>query len=93
MLEFLIDRVTPPIGELIVVADGDGNLRTIDWTDHETRMKQRYTLSHLAYDVQAQSGVTERCFGRCLAWACASGPSPDSTWGTSTPMPASCACA
>src|SRR5215813_10317519 len=40
MLEFLIDRVATPIGELIVVADGDGNLRTIDWTDHEVRMKQ-----------------------------------------------------
>ena len=40
MLEFLIDRVTTPIGELIVVADSEGNLRTIDWTDHEARMKQ-----------------------------------------------------
>src|SRR5690349_20518017 len=40
MLEFLIDRVATPIGELIVVADSDGNLRTIDWTDHEKRMKQ-----------------------------------------------------
>jgi methylated-DNA-[protein]-cysteine S-methyltransferase len=40
MLEFLIDRVTTPMGELIVVADRDGNLRTIDWTDHEARMKQ-----------------------------------------------------
>jgi methylated-DNA-[protein]-cysteine S-methyltransferase len=40
MLEFLIDRVATPIGELIVVADGDGNLRTVDWTDHETRMKR-----------------------------------------------------
>ena len=27
--------------------------------DDETREKQRYTLSHLAYDVKAQTGVTE----------------------------------
>jgi uncharacterized radical SAM superfamily Fe-S cluster-containing enzyme len=27
--------------------------------DDETRRQQRYTLSHLAYDVQAQTGVTE----------------------------------
>jgi uncharacterized radical SAM superfamily Fe-S cluster-containing enzyme len=27
--------------------------------DDETRARQRYTLSHLAYDVKAQSGVTE----------------------------------
>jgi methylated-DNA-[protein]-cysteine S-methyltransferase len=40
MLEFLIDRVATPIGELIVVADAEGNLRTVDWTDHEKRMKQ-----------------------------------------------------
>ncbi len=39
-LEFFIDRLATPIGELIVIADGNGRLRTIDWTDHETRMKQ-----------------------------------------------------
>jgi uncharacterized radical SAM superfamily Fe-S cluster-containing enzyme len=27
--------------------------------DDETRARQRYTLSHLAYDVQAQTGITE----------------------------------
>jgi methylated-DNA-[protein]-cysteine S-methyltransferase len=39
-LDFLIDRIATPIGELIVVADREGQLRTIDWTDHEARMKQ-----------------------------------------------------
>jgi len=39
-LDFLIDRLATPIGELIVIADRDGALRTIDWTDHEARMKQ-----------------------------------------------------
>lgn len=52
--DFFIDRMTTPIGELIVIADSDGKLRTIDWTDHEARMKQlldryygkgRYTLT------------------------------------------------
>ena len=52
--DFLIDRLATPIGELIVIADRDGALRTIDWTDHEARMKQlldraygrgRYTLT------------------------------------------------
>ncbi|MCW5737779.1 MAG: methylated-DNA--[protein]-cysteine S-methyltransferase [Enhydrobacter sp.] len=37
-LDFLIDRIATPIGELIVIADHEGKLRTIDWTDHETRM-------------------------------------------------------
>ena len=38
-LDFLIDRIATPIGELIVIADREGKLRTIDWTDHEARMK------------------------------------------------------
>ncbi|MFI5032137.1 MAG: methylated-DNA--[protein]-cysteine S-methyltransferase [Reyranellales bacterium] len=52
--DFVIDRLATPIGELIVIADADGALRTIDWTDHEERMKLlldryygkgRYTLT------------------------------------------------
>jgi methylated-DNA-[protein]-cysteine S-methyltransferase len=52
--DFFIDRMATPIGELIIIADGDGKLRTIDWTDHEKRMKVlldryygkgRYTLT------------------------------------------------
>ena len=39
-LDFFIDRLATPIGELIVIADREGRLRTIDWTDHEARMKQ-----------------------------------------------------
>ena len=53
-LDFLIDRTATPIGELIIIADREGRLRTIDWTDHEARMKLlldryygkgRYTLT------------------------------------------------
>lgn len=53
-LEFLIDRLATPIGELVIIADREGALRTIDWTDHEKRMRQlldryyrksRYTLT------------------------------------------------
>jgi methylated-DNA-[protein]-cysteine S-methyltransferase len=40
MVDFFIDRLPTPIGELIVIADGQGRLRTIDWTDHEKRMRQ-----------------------------------------------------
>jgi methylated-DNA-[protein]-cysteine S-methyltransferase len=39
-LAFLMDRLQTPIGELLIVADRAGNLRTIDWTDHEARMRQ-----------------------------------------------------
>jgi len=39
-LLLLIDRLPTPAGEMIVIADTDGNLRVIDWTDHEARMRQ-----------------------------------------------------
>jgi methylated-DNA-[protein]-cysteine S-methyltransferase len=38
ILDLLIDRIDTPIGEMILIADKDGNLRVIDWTDHEARM-------------------------------------------------------
>ena len=38
-LKFLVDRLATPIGELLIVADLAGKLRTIDWTDHEARMR------------------------------------------------------
>lgn len=37
-LDFLVDRLPTPVGELVVVADRDGRLRAVDWTDHEDRM-------------------------------------------------------
>jgi methylated-DNA-[protein]-cysteine S-methyltransferase len=39
-LDLLIDRIATPAGEMIVIADKEGNLRVIDWTEHEARMKQ-----------------------------------------------------
>jgi methylated-DNA-[protein]-cysteine S-methyltransferase len=33
-----MDRMATPIGELLLVADSEGNLRAVDWSDHEERM-------------------------------------------------------
>jgi methylated-DNA-[protein]-cysteine S-methyltransferase len=53
-LEFKVDRLATPVGELLIVADAEGRLRTVDWTDHEARMhllldrycgKGRYSMS------------------------------------------------
>ncbi len=38
-LQLFFDRLPTPIGELIVVADGEGHLRAVDWTEHESRMR------------------------------------------------------
>ena len=34
-----IERLKTPIGEMLIVIDAEGNLRTTDWTDHEDRMR------------------------------------------------------
>src|SRR5262249_47042711 len=39
-LAFVFDHLPTPIGELIVVADADGHLRAVDWTEHEARMRR-----------------------------------------------------
>jgi len=37
-LSLLIDRLTTPIGEMLIVMDHQGRLRAADWADHERRM-------------------------------------------------------
>jgi methylated-DNA-[protein]-cysteine S-methyltransferase len=38
-LSLLVDRIPTPIGELVVIADHDGRLRAIDWSDYASRMR------------------------------------------------------
>jgi len=38
ILKLLKDQFETPIGEIVIVADQDGNLRAVDWTDHTDRM-------------------------------------------------------
>lgn len=46
VLDLLMDRMKTPIGEMLIVADHDGNLRAVDWTDHETRMRRLLQLHY-----------------------------------------------
>jgi methylated-DNA-[protein]-cysteine S-methyltransferase len=46
VLRLLIDRINTPIGELLIVADQDGNLRAVDWTDHQARMRRLLRLHY-----------------------------------------------
>ena len=45
VLKLWIDRISTPIGEMLIVADHDENLRAVDWTEHQTRM-QRFLRLH-----------------------------------------------
>lgn len=46
ILPLLIDRIETPIGEMLIVADREGHLRAVDWTDHETRMRRLLRLHY-----------------------------------------------
>ncbi|NMO20455.1 methylated-DNA--[protein]-cysteine S-methyltransferase [Pyxidicoccus fallax] len=45
-LPLRIDRTDTPIGELVIVADREGRLRAIDWTDHEARLLRLLRLHY-----------------------------------------------
>jgi methylated-DNA-[protein]-cysteine S-methyltransferase len=45
-LALLIDRAETPIGEMLIVADREGNLRAVDWADRETRMHRFLRLHY-----------------------------------------------
>ncbi len=46
MLRLSIDRIETPIGEMLIVADHDGNLRAVDWTEYEIRMRRLLQLHY-----------------------------------------------
>lgn len=41
-----VERINTPLGELQIVADNSGNLRAVDWTDYEPRMKRLLRLHY-----------------------------------------------
>jgi methylated-DNA-[protein]-cysteine S-methyltransferase len=54
-LRLLIDRIETPIGEMVIVADRDGNLRAIDWTEHEPRTHRYLQLHYGENDFQLEA--------------------------------------
>ena len=55
ILQLLIDRIKTPIGEMLIVADCEGNLRAVDWTDHETRMRRSLRLHYGEYGFKLEA--------------------------------------
>ena len=39
ILKLLTDHFETPIGEMMIAADHDGNLRAVEWTDHTERIR------------------------------------------------------
>ncbi len=40
VLQLFVNRIGTPIGKMLVVSERDGNLRAVDWTDYEARMRR-----------------------------------------------------
>ncbi len=51
-MKLLIDRFPSPIGEVLLVSDGQ-NLRALDFQDYEPRMHQLLRLHYGSYELQA----------------------------------------
>jgi methylated-DNA-[protein]-cysteine S-methyltransferase len=45
-VQLLVDRIETPIGKMLVASDRDGNLRAVDWVDHEARMLRLLALHY-----------------------------------------------
>lgn len=46
VLQLFVNRIETPIGKMLVVSDRDGNLRAVDWTDYEVRMRRLLCLHY-----------------------------------------------
>jgi|GraSoiStandDraft_5_1057265.scaffolds.fasta_scaffold100662_2 methylated-DNA-[protein]-cysteine S-methyltransferase len=45
-LSLLLDRIPTPVGELAIVADEQGRLRAVEWTDHDAGMQRHLRLHY-----------------------------------------------
>jgi methylated-DNA-[protein]-cysteine S-methyltransferase len=46
LFQLFANRIDTPIGKMLVVSDRDGNLRAVDWTDYEARMRRLLRLHY-----------------------------------------------
>ena len=65
-LVLLIDRIRTPIGELGIVADEDGALRAVEWTDHDDRMHHSLRLHYGADGYSLKAARNPAGLGRAL---------------------------
>jgi len=53
-LRLFMDRMMTPLGDLILLSDESGNLRAVDWADHEQRMRRLLSLHYRATHVRME---------------------------------------
>jgi len=64
-MRLLIDRLATPIGEILLVTDGEGHLRGLDWSDHEARLTRLLRLNYRPFAPEA--GAAPAATRRALA--------------------------
>ncbi len=65
-LQLIIDRVNTPIGEMLIVADHDGNLRAVDWADYESRMMRLLERHYGANGFKLEPGKNPHGFADAI---------------------------
>jgi methylated-DNA-[protein]-cysteine S-methyltransferase len=45
-LQLFVDHTKTPIGEMAIVADREGNLRVVEWTDHASRLQRTLRIHY-----------------------------------------------
>ncbi|MEO7141958.1 MAG: methylated-DNA--[protein]-cysteine S-methyltransferase [Bryobacteraceae bacterium] len=65
-LRLFIDRMMTPLGELILLSDEFGNLRAVDWTDHEERMRLLLSRHYRATKIAMEPGGNRYGFTSAL---------------------------
>jgi methylated-DNA-[protein]-cysteine S-methyltransferase len=66
-LRLMIDRIQTPIGEMVVLADHDGNLRAVDWAEYEPRMMRLLTRHYGANGFTLEPEENPRGFADAIA--------------------------
>ena len=54
VLQLRVNRLKTPIGEFLIVADTDGNLRATEWMDHEPRIQKLLRLQYGEYGFRVE---------------------------------------
>jgi methylated-DNA-[protein]-cysteine S-methyltransferase len=66
-LRLIIDRFQTPIGEMVILADHDGNLRAVDWAEYEPRMLRLLTRHYGANGFTIEPGKNPHGFADAIA--------------------------
>jgi methylated-DNA-[protein]-cysteine S-methyltransferase len=97
---FVVDRLSTPIGPMLLVTDEDGVLRALDFEDHEARMKELLRLQHGAVRLERggapkaiRSALSDYFKGdfsalKTIAWCVAGTPFQRKVWTALPRIPA-----